>query len=100
MIKNDNKIKNDFKEKILTQTIFQKIIRSNSIFIFFAKKGWLGIKKMKILTFKMGFRIKNFYKIFIMITKIKKLKQKTSLMICLNLFFMMLLIMKKNITIS
>ena len=49
------------KKKILTQTIFQKIIRSNSIFIFFAKKGWLGIKKNEMVTFKNGVQDQNFF---------------------------------------
>ena len=46
MIKNDIKIKNDFREKNINSENFSKKLLGQIVFLYFLqKKGWLGIKK-------------------------------------------------------
>ncbi len=78
MIKNDNKIKNDFKEKNINSDNFSKKLLGQIVFLYFLqKKGWLGIKKNENGNFqKWGSGSKTFLQDLYNDYKNKKIKAK------------------------
>jgi hypothetical protein len=78
LIKNNEKIKNDFKEKNITAENFSKKLLGQIVFLYFLqKKGWLGIKKNENGNFqKWGSGSKTFLQDLYDNYKDKKIKAK------------------------
>jgi len=78
LIKNNEKIKNDFKQKNITADNFSKKLLGQIVFLYFLqKKGWLGIKKNENGNFqKWGSGSKTFLQDLYNNYKNKKIKAK------------------------